>query len=396
MTFYSLATGTKTVVQNDDWHLAISIRPSLYPETPLGGTTIRHNGQLGTRVYYVPNARAATFSSLDTTGWHSWKRLYDSDTSVDEGCLNSNRNLGYFYDFGWGVYNPNSHNVVGDSLYLIQLPDGQLKKFIVVNLAYDTAYNIKYANIDNSDSVMLHFSKRDYIGKEFVYLNLSNNQVMDKEPLSSDWDLQFLKYQATDVLNNQHVPIVGVWQNEGTLTAKRDGHDIGSNDYSNLSFSHYLNAIGWNWKYPGNIMSLLAGKNILDNLEFYLTRDSLAYFVQTRQGEVYKLVFTKYVISSGQINFFTQKLTTTGIVEAGQNSDILSVYPNPASSTVNVTTALPSATLRIVDITGRIVHEEVTTGNPTPINTSDYPNGMYLLMVSGEGKTSVRKFEVSR
>ncbi len=395
MTFYSLKTGAKTVVSNTDWHLAITIRPTAFPNSPLGGTTIRINEPIGVKVYYVPNANAAAFNTVDTTGYESWTKQHDSDTLIDLGALNSNRNLANQFDFGWGIYNGSSHNVVGDSFYLIKLPNGELKKFMVVNLDKDTAYNLKYSNIDNSDLQTIHISKKEHVGKEFMYLNLIDNMIHDKEPLSSDWDLQFLKYSATDILQGQHVSTVGVWLNKGTKAAKRSGYDVTDNNYSNLTFSNHLNAIGWDWKRLGSFQALISGKNIEEMSEFYYTNDSLAYFVQTNGGEFYKVVFTRYNVGNGHISFYKEKLDATGINEAAAENSF-HIFPNPANQILNVVLNSGPAIIRIIDISGRIISEDTYSESITQLNTSDFANGVYLMMVTSNGKTSASKFVVSR
>lgn len=393
-TYYSLATGQKTTVANNDWHLAISIRPTQFPNAPLGGTTIRFNQPFGVTVYYVPNAIAADFSTLDTTGYHSWTKIADSDADIDEGAFNINRTN--IYDFGWGRYNAATHDVNGDSLYLIQLPNGQLKKFMVINLKRDTAFNLQYANLDNSDLQNVHISKADYVGKSFVYLNLADNSVKDKEPLKTQWDLQFLKYAAQDILPGRTVPIVGVWLNKGDSAAARWGHNVADDNYSNLSFSGKLNAIGWAWKHPGNYNSLLSGKNTLDFLEFYVVEDSLAYFVKTASNDVYKVVFTGYRSGNGRINFYTEKLTNaTAINELPTEPAVLGIYPNPSNSVLNVVLNNANAYLRVFDVSGRMLTEINTTDNRVQLSTADYANGIYLLQVTANGQASVNRFVVS-
>ncbi len=394
MTFYSLATGQKTVVSNTDWHLAVSIRPTQFPNAPLGGTTIRFNQTLGMTVYFAPNAIAADFNTLDTTGYRSWPKQNDNDADIDEGAFNLNR-TGIF-DFGWGKYNSSTHDVSGDSIYLIQLPNGQLKKFLVVNLDRDTAYNIRYSNIDNSDLQNVHISKAAYAGKSFVYFNLIDNTVKDKEPLRTSWDLQFLKYAATDVSPGKITPVVGVWLNKGDSAAERRNQNVAGNDYSGLNFSGKLNAIGWNWKHTGAYNALLTGKNITEFLQFYVTDDSLAYFVKTAAGDVYKVVFTRYRLNNGRINFYTQKMgSVTGIDEQTEVAALLGIYPNPANSEINVALNTDNALLRVFDISGRMITELNATQNKVQLNTSDFSNGVYLLQVTANSRTWVNKFVVS-
>lgn len=393
--FYGLGTGQKTTASYNDWHLAVSIRATQFPASPLGGTTIRINEAFGVKVYYVPNTNAAGFSNLDTTGYRTWTRLHDCDTAVDDGALNSNRDHTNIYDFGWGLYNASNHNVVGDSLYLIELPNGELKKFLVVNLARDTAFNLKYSSLDNSDVQEIEIVKRNYLGKEFVYINLADNSVTDKEPFTPDWDLQFLKYSANDIIAGKAVATVGVWLNKGVTAAKRAHHDATDNDLSGLNYSGNLNAIGWNWKYPGSFLSLLSGKNIFENLEFYYTVDSLAYFVKVKNGDVYKVVFTKYNVNNGRICFYKEKISATGINETTALQGI-SLYPNPANEVLNIVLPAANATLRVMDMSGRLITETTSTENIIQLNTSEFATGVYLLQTTIGSKTAVHKFVVNR
>lgn len=386
LTFYSLADGQKTTASNTDWHLAVSIRPSLFPTSPLGGTTMRINEANGVKVYYVPNTDAAGFTTLDTTGYQTWPLLHDSDTSIDEGALNSNRDRQVAFDFGWGMYSGSLHNVTGDSLYLIQLPNGELVKFLVVNLDKDTAFNIRYSHLDNSNLQNIHISKKDYTGKQFVYLNLSSSYVYDKEPLATDWDLEFLKYTATDTVAGEYKPVLGVWVNKGNLVAKRSQHDVTDNYYGNLFFSNYLNAIGWNWKYEENNGGVITAH----------VQDSLAYFVQTKLGDYYKLVFTGYNTSTGKIYFYKELLSgAVGLAET--SSVVATLFPNPAKDFIQVVLQTDAAAvIRISDLTGHLVFDDQTTGQLTLINTSNLANGMYLLQVATQGKISSQRMVISR
>lgn len=397
-TFYSLATQSKTTPAYNDWHLAISVRASAFPTSPLCGTTMRMNEPIGVNVYYVPNTSAAQFDNMDTTGYAQWTKLHDSDTALDEGVLNSNRDRSAIFDFGWGVYNSATHNVVGDSVYLIQLPNGELKKFTVILLQRDTAFDIKYANIDNSNKQIIHIGKRDYIGKQFVYLNMLNNTVADKEPLGTAWDLQFLRYDASDFIDGKHVPVIGVWLNKGLEAARRTHHDVTDNNYSNLTFSTEMNTIGWNWKRQINVMAIESGKTESEGLSVYALEDSTSYFIKARNGDYYKLVFTGYNAQSGVISFYTQNLSNATAINEAENTATLQtrVFPNPAGSQLNVFTPALPATLRVLDLSGRVVNELPATDNLTQLNTSALANGVYLLQTSYNGITTTNRFIINQ
>ncbi len=397
-TFYSLASQTKTTTAYTDWHLAISIRASAFPTSPLCGTTMRMNEPIGVNVYYVPNTSAAQFDNLDTAGYAQWTKLHDSDTALDEGALNSNRDRNAIFDFGWGVYNSATHNVVGDSVYLIQLPNGELKKFTVIVLQRDTAFDIKYANLDNSNLQTIHIGKKDYLGKQFVYLNMLNNTVTDKEPLGTAWDLQFLRYDASDFIDGKHVPVIGVWLNKGLQAARRVNHVVTDNDYSNLTFSTEMNTIGWNWKRQINVMAFESGKTESEGLSVFGLEDSVSYFIKTRNNTYYKLVFTGYNAQSGVISFYTQDLSNATAINEAENEVTLQtkVFPNPAGSQLNVFTPALPATLRVIDLSGRVLNELPATDNLTQLNTASLANGVYLLQTSYNGKTTTNRFVINQ
>lgn len=381
MVFYQLSTGTKTVSSNTDWDLAITVRATQFPNAPLGGTTIRINEANGVHAIYVPNADATGFNTLDTAGWQSWRKLHDSDTAVDEGALNSNRSSNIF-DFGWGVYNSGSHNVVGDSLYLIQLRDGSLRKFLVVDLDKDTVFNIQYANIDNSGLQNLKISKKDYVGKQFVYLDMQTNTLRDKEPLASTWDLQFLKYAANDVLPDTAYPVVGVWVNKSETVAEARGVDVTNNNYGGYTFTDNLNEIGWDWK-------------SFNNQTFqYEIADSLAYFVKS--GSLYyKVVFTGFGGSStGNINFYVVDLNSaTGINEVAETSFVM--FPNPSNNQVNVVGSSAISSVAITDLSGKIVAQESINASTAQLSTYNLTNGIYLLHVHTTNGVASKKLVVN-
>ncbi|MBK7149576.1 MAG: T9SS type A sorting domain-containing protein [Bacteroidetes bacterium] len=398
--FYHLSSGTKTLSSNTDWHLALTVRNTQFPGAPLGGTTIRINEAFGSKAYYVPNAKASDFSILDTTGYSQWTLLHDSDSAMDFGCLNKNKNDANIYDFGWGVYNSISHHVVGDSLYLIKLPDGGLKKLWIEKLLFDTAFLFRYANIDNSDLQIVTISKKDYAGKNFVYLNMITNQILDKEPLSPEWDLQFTNYAATDLPSGKVSGTVGVLCNKGISVAEAKGNDAFSDNYASLFFSENMNAIGWDWKFYRSQTDLSYKDGLQYINDVYGVEDSLVYFVRNRNGEVYKLVFTSYSgNTTGKIKFYVENMSmASALLNTNPELAVFPVlYPNPVREELNVLVANNTgATFRIYDLSGRLLTEAQSAENITRVNTSGLENGVYLLSTSVFGATATQKFIVAR
>lgn len=384
MVFYNLSTGAQTEASNADWHLAISVRPSPIPPggNPQDGAAIRINEQLGMSVAVAPRNNASTFDNIDTAGWADWTKLHDSDSKMIEGALNSNRRLSNPFDFGWGIYNQVTHNVMGDSVFIITLPNGIVKKFMVEGLIKDTAYQIKYSNLDNSDLQQVQIRKSLYTGKNFVYLNLADNSIHDKEPAYNMWDLQFLKYTGVNILGLPYYPVTGVWVNRGVSVAKAEGVDVMSNDYSGHTFATEMNTIGWDWKEfvaPG-----------------YSIADSLVYFTRTAQGQYFKLVFTGFGGSSnGMFRFYKEEIVASTSIE--DVKDIFwNVYPNPVNEQLFINTNGNEALVKIFDLTGNIVAEtQVTAAHKTSIYTGSLPNGIYVVSATlSNNMTGIRKIIV--
>ncbi len=383
MVFYGLNGGQKTTASNTDWHLAISVRPSLFPNNTLQGTTLRINEQLGVNVYQIPNYTADSFNVVvDTTGYHTWNHLHDSDTALDMGALNSGLNIAV-YNYGWGVYTgPPNHDVTGRKVYLFELPNGALKKFWVEQLDRDTAWDLKYADLDNSNLQSIHVGKATHANKNFVYLNMLDNQVHDKEPLSMDWDLQLLKYAALDVIPGSTYNTVGVWTNKGETVAQVTGVDAATVDNAGANpFSANMNTIGWDWK--------------VYNMGAYHIQDSLAYFIQTNSGVTYKIVFTDYGGSATGVIYFYKQEFVTGISKT-ENQIVVEVFPNPTSSVLNIVTGLQTETeFKVFDMEGKLVSEKKATSPIIQFNTSEMQSGIYFLTVTSGSSVARKRFVVN-
>jgi hypothetical protein len=75
----------------------------------------------------------------------------------------------------------------------------------------------------------------------------------------------------------------------------------------------------------------------------------------------------------------------------------LSISPNPVQDLLSLQFEIPfSGTLGLYDITGALVYsKQYTTIQTTAINTSQLPNGVYILKYGESGKESVQKIVVA-
>lgn len=86
---------------------------------------------------------------------------------------------------------------------------------------------------------------------------------------------------------------------------------------------------------------------------------------------------------------------TEGVgVEDLKNS--LNVYPNPASSIINVNAGGNIESIRIVNMAGQCVYSANAGSNNATVNVSNLSNGMYFMEVTTEAGTTTQKITVAR
>lgn len=370
--FYSLKNGVVSTIPNNDWHLAFSMVRFRLPDRLLAATTIRINEYYGVKLFKVPNKGIANFSSVDTTGWRNWKQLHDSDTSMWMGAFNRNIKLSDAFNFGWGEYSSaGSHPILGDSLYLIQLPTGQIFKLAIQKLDYDTTYFVQYASIDNSFSNLVKVNKKPYPTKNFVYLDLQTGLVKDREPASSTWDVQYCTYNDPDG-NPKIGPLIN-----NTCSAENNWIIP---CYQNQKYDVRYNSMG----------------------EFGMGNDTLAVsitdqniHIQTPNGN-YNMSFGP---NNPNTNTFVFTTTTcanaTGINDNGTLNAKL--FPNPTSGIIQLDVEeFSGKSIAISDIAGKTLLQQELNNTSTTIDCNTFAEGIYLLRIAGQGKSEVKRFVVSR
>lgn len=84
----------------------------------------------------------------------------------------------------------------------------------------------------------------------------------------------------------------------------------------------------------------------------------------------------------------------TGIVENVNNS--VSIYPNPANTTLNVTASSNINTVEVYNLTGSKIATINGNGTNAQINVANYANGMYFVKIITNDGTTTKKFNVAR
>lgn len=102
--------------------------------------------------------------------------------------------------------------------------------------------------------------------------------------------------------------------------------------------------------------------------------------------------------SMGHIGKFTVT-SGTGISDYEFGKVALDVYPNPASSVLNITfkDSKKAFTVAVTDISGRtVIAPRTTAAAGISLDIAQLPEGMYITRIEQDGKILLRKFTVAR
>lgn len=379
--WYSLENDNQGSAPKNTWDIAFDVSGQ--------GSTIFINSVTGTTLWLYPAADTSGWNTVDTTGITAWPKRWNSDTSWAMGALGRYRPSSNPYDVDWGIYSPITHVVTGDSLYIIKLSNGSCKKLWIENLNAGV-YTFRYANLDGSNLQNATFTKSGYSGQNFGYYSVQTNTALAREPLSANWDLLFTQYTA-------FIPgpytVAGILQNKGVKVAevKPIANPATYSSWWAHNLTSPINVIGYDWKVFTSS---------------FVIEDSLVYFVQSRTGDIWKIIPTGFGGgSNGNYIFSKEKLSVTS-VKTENVSHTLAVYPNPC---MDQTTLLVGAgrdlqlmLIQVSDLTGKIVHacmaRDISSQQLTALtlDTRDLENGVYMIHVMLDDQSIMQKLIVTR
>ena len=205
----------------------------------------------------------------------------------------------------WGVKNGNNVDSKKE-IFLLDLGyDSQgkqkgYKKMQILGLE-GNEYSVKIADLSGSNEFVLFFKKD--IDYNFVFLSISNRELVSIEPPKADWDLVFTKYTHTFFMPEPMAyGVSGILISSNSTTVHKDTiHGFENIDLQIAKDLNYLtdvNTIGYNWK---DYSHDSGGYTILDN----------SYVIKNRSGDYYKFHLIDFYNSSGQkgdMKFEFQKL----------------------------------------------------------------------------------------
>ncbi|HEY9179036.1 MAG TPA: T9SS type A sorting domain-containing protein [Flavipsychrobacter sp.] len=384
--FYSMKNGGQKTESNTNWHIAFM---TTAPGPNGNVSVIANHVQGGVKVYSLNRSASADFTSYTSVAASDTAtQLYNADTSLMWGAVNNNRVVSDPFDYGWGRYDIGSHNVIGDTLYLLKTPAG-IYKLWIQNYRSAPSDSVQYmfrlAKLDNSEDTLIRiYRKPTYENKLFAYYDIANKTFRDREPNRNSWDIMFTRYITTIMMPSPTpYPVMGVMSNLGVTVAEVKAVHPDTVNYNNYAYGHYSNIIGDDWK-------------SFNNTTFSWTIDTNAtYFIRSSNTqEIYQLVFTGFGGStSGTIEFKKRKVAdVTTVNDVNSRISRYAVVPNPASANANIVLEakgnVENAQLAVYDLAGRMLMSNkvnIKEGmNAYAIDVAAYAPGVYIVNISGE------------
>lgn len=371
--YYSFSNDILKTAPRSSWDIA-------FKTNQMSVSVLANNGNQVV-VYTWPKGTINNWETVDTTGM-AWKPMYNSIIDWEYGAFNANTVPGNAFDYGWGTYNMSTHNITGDSIFIVKLASGAFKKFAVKQKnAIQNLWSFRYANLDGKNDTTITLDGDNYKGKTFIHYSIESNKVVEQEP-SERWQLLFTRYF------DYNIPyyVTGVLANSGVKIQQVDGVSQSSfENYKTSDFNKKLSEIGSDWKkFTGTA---------------YSVTPDVVYFVQDTAGvdkSVWKLYFTGFSGgATGTYSFVKKNLGVTGINNISERN--LTVYPNPASHEINVIHDFNGDTeITVYNISGQPVFKtrniENSGLNKNTLNISALPAGIYSLHVRTGNDVKTVKF----
>lgn len=177
---------------------------------------------------------------------------------------------------------------------------------------------------------------------------------------------------------------------------------------NNLSFTHYRifrklqDSTSW------RLIDSVAANGTLSYLDLTspVPTDTNNYFIEVNSNDGcnstirpsengHEGIYT--VVVKSKSNVRNNRQAATGIKKE-ESSIILKLFPNPASNECKLVLneAVKTATVELLDITGRSVKKQIMQGKQMLVSTADLATGVYTLSISNEEMHVVKKLVIER
>ncbi len=355
-----------------NWTLAFQMIPQGGPSSNVAifANQVRQNVMVYS-LHYSASAKFATLTAADTVG-RTTQPLYNSIETWATGALNQMADPTNGFDYGWGSYNMTSHNVVGDSLYLLKTGSGDYKLWVQKYIASPVdsiRYEFRIAKFDGTgDQTVKIYRKNGFANAMFGYYNAADGTMINREPARNNWELLFTRYYelATRGPVTAMYPVMGVLQNVGVSVAKVINADANAAavGYAAKTYSNKISEIGSDWKSQPTdpVTGAPAGPWMADTTKNYLVKSTIS-------GKYYQLVFTGFGgTTTGKSSYKFRELGTIpqSVSNVAEAVTAFLLAPNPSAGETQMMLDVKQggmARMIVTDAMGRTIQN-----NPLNLN----------------------------
>lgn len=321
----------------NNWTLGFQMIPQGGPSSNVAifANQVRQNVMVYS-LHYSASAKFASLTAADTVG-RTTQPLYNSIETWATGALNQMTDPTNGFDYGWGQYNMATHNVVGDSLYLLKTGSGDYKLWVQKYIASpidSIRYEFRIAKFDGSgDQLVKIYRKNGFTNALLGYYNAVDGAQPSREPARNNWELLFTRYYelATRGPVTAMYPVMGVLHNVGVSVAEVINADANAAaaGYGSQTYSSKINEIGSDWKSQPTDPATGApiGPWAADTTKNYLVKSTIS-------GKYYQLVFTGFGgAGNGKSYYKFRELATipTAVSNVQEAVTAFMLAPNPTA-----------------------------------------------------------------
>jgi len=393
--FYDISTGKYKSAPVASWQIAHTSNTR--------DNCIRFNHTAGVNVYLYPKGDLSDYTDFDTTGWRTWVRPMNDIHVHEKGAINQQVDPNNMWDFSWGVYDAGTHQVKGDSLFLITIGENtqnpKFFKFLPISQEPNGDLIFQFDQIDGAFPVPDTLKQSKFDGATYKYFHLESKKQVLVEPSNAAWNLNFCRYYAPAFDGTKYVPYLtsGVETKRGIQSVKianttwesfienANTHvsESKTDTVGGKGFRNDLTKIGSDWK--------------MFNGSAFVILDSVNYIVEIPNAtgaDYWGMRFRKFAgAASGNVMLERTKLLTLSSTEYLNNSRV-NLYPIPAQNELFVkmeeNTLASSILIRSID--GKVLTTKQIAADNNGILTiqlDGIPAGNYILEVyHNHGKTS--------
>jgi hypothetical protein len=208
-----------------------------------------------------------------------------------------------------------------------------------------------------------------------------------------------IQYNLQWYLNGS--PLLGHNTPADTVLISGDYYVIAINSFGCVAFSDTITAIycdtSWHPTVTQNGLVLSTIDTTNNTLQWYFNGNpipnaTMDMLLTTGNGS-----YTVEVTNEFGCSFMSAPIVLT--IDVAENSGLApKLFPNPANELVNVSLDFGSGPvlLEIQDMTGRVIQTEQLSGASASVSTRALPEGMYLVVISGNGKRGVQRLMIAR